>query len=353
MSLPTSVLQLGKRARLRFEEERSKRPEIVVLEHEESLRIPEGSSKKQSKIKLPSVRRSKPITIHPNSNNKNNRSKISKGERIDVSSSLFISSKKRILETSNHVTGKGQSCETSFNESHVVRIEGLPSDIGTPELIRRFFSGLPKIDRIVILPSLNVSIREWGENSVCSDRIFVRFASPHIAMAAAQRSQEYLLLEDQRRKVIITVTIVPHNVGEYLVQNLAMDAIQTGVTLRKQRLQTESKIVPSILDYLWTCTIRDLNLTSAYPWMQKANTYPWRKERILQKKFNLIEYHRSLENEYTKMEQSGGVWSIESRDLQIMDPVIRLYDLGIKRLRLEIDKVYNDILRASYEKSRL
>jgi hypothetical protein len=122
MALSSSVLELGQRTRQRLREERSKRPEIVVLDE------PLAPPTKRTKTVPPTTAASR--------------------------------------EAPPKLTQLSE-------KSSVVRLDGLPKDC-TPEMIRRFFSGL-QLDRIVILPSFDVAVREWGESRICKDRVLVRF----------------------------------------------------------------------------------------------------------------------------------------------------------------------------------
>ena len=297
MALSSSVLELGQRTRQRLEDERAKRAEIVVLDEP---------------IHLPAAKRSKPST---------------QGAHQPVPQQP--TTPKAMLE-----------------KSSVVRLEGFPKGSCTQELIRRFFSGLTP-DRIVILLSLNVAIQELGESRVSEDRILVRFPSSQIALAASQRSKEYVILESGE-KVVITVSIVPKAIGNHFLNNLAIDAIP-GESLRKRRQITESKSLPGIINLLWTLAIRELNLTSAHQWMESSQ-YPWKQNAF--QNDGLQEYCDALEQELDQIQRAGVIWQLEAGDPQITDSVIRLYEIGCARLAREINKATNLILMTRYETLR-
>lgn len=299
MALSSSVLELGQRTRQRLEDERAKRAEIVVLDEP---------------IHLPAAKRTKP----------------SPSDQKGAHPLLQQPTTPRAV----------------LEKSSVVRLGGLPKDGSTLELIRRFFSGLTP-ERIAILPSLHVAIQELGESHVCEDRILVRFPSSQIAFVALQRSKEYVLL-DNGEKVVITVSIVPKAIGNYLLRDLAIDAIP-GESLRKRRQITESKSLPSILNILWTLAIRELKLKSAQKWVESSQ-YPWKQTAF--QNDGLQEYRDSLEREMDQMHRAGVVWQIEAGDPQITDSVIRLYEIGCARLAREINKATNLILMTQYEESR-
>lgn len=295
MALSSSVLELGQRTRQRLKEERSKRPEIVVLDE------PLAPAPKRIKTLSPTATTS----------------------RVAPPTLTQLSEK-----------------------SSVVRLDGLPKDC-TPEMIRRFFSGL-QLDRIVILPSFEVAVREWGESRICKDRVLVRFPSSIIAGVAVQRSNEYIVLKGGK-KVAVTVTIVKKIIGNYLLQNLAIDGLP-GESLNRHRETVESKSLRSVLNLLWTMTVRDLNLASARHWLQESK-YPWKDTALHEKE--LQEYYHALAQELTRIQRDGIIWRLEAGDPQIADGVVRLYEIGRNRLEKEIDAATNLILMIRYEQSRL
>ena len=296
MALSSSVLELGQRTRKRLEERRSKRAEIVVLEQP----LPARATTKPSAATAPRLRAAPTQPQQP-----------------------------------IHVVEK----------SSVVRLKGLPKNC-TPEMIRRFFSGLQP-DRLVILPTFDVAVQEWGESRICRDRVLVKFPSSLIAVAASQRSNEYIVLEGGK-KLAITVSIVPKAIGNYLLQNLAIDGIP-GESLRKRREITESKSLQSILNLLWTLAIRELKLTSVQDWIQDSS-YPWKQTAFHNN--GLQEYCNALGQELNGIERAGAVWQLEAGDPQVVNAVVQLYEIGRKQLEKEIDTATNMILMTRYEQSR-
>ena len=306
MELSASVKELGQRTRQRLEDERAKRAEIVVLD--EPMNPPEL---KRARLSTQRSSRARGDPSQP---------KKAQHEQISVVD----------------------------DKSCVVRLKGFTSDKScTSEQIRRFFSGLTP-ERIVILPSLNIAITELGEFSADQDRILVRFSSARIANAALQRSNEYIVLEGDE-KVFITVSIVPKAMGNYLLQNLGIETLAPGESLRVRRHSTESKSLPSILNLLWSEAIRDLKLRSALQWMH-ASMYPWNRD--VRETGGLEEYLAVLKREFEQIQRDGIIWELEAADPQILDPVLRLYKLGYSKLEQKIRRTTNLILITRHEQSR-
>jgi hypothetical protein len=106
-----------------------------------------------------------------------------------------------------------------------------------------------------------------------------------IAGVAVQRSNEYIVLEGGK-KVAITVTIVKKSIGNYLLQNLAIDGL-AGKSLTRHRETTESKCLPSVLNLLWTMAVRELNLASAQHWLRESK-YPWKDSAFKKRNYRNI-----------------------------------------------------------------
>lgn len=298
--LSSSVLELGQRARLRREEERSKRPEIVVLK--QAMKVP-----------------------------------IPRQQKVAPKAALSP-------ETP-------QQAPTWHREkSSVLRVDGLPEHC-TPDMIRRFFSGFNP-DRIVILPSLgNFEIAEWGERDVPTERIFVKFLSAPIAAAASQRSFETILHDGER--FVIELSLVSKRIGNCVLQILAIDGI-AGESLTTTREKTESNTQPRILHLLWTLVIRQLEL-DVEEWMKNAS-FPWKKcaNDFYNNLDDLEAYRDGLLDELNCMERAGAILQIKAGDprLLLSDAVVRFYDIARTRLHKEIAAATNLMLMARYENKR-
>mmetsp|Transcript_13811 Transcript_13811/g.22879 ORF Transcript_13811/g.22879 Transcript_13811/m.22879 type:complete len:332 (+) Transcript_13811:251-1246(+) len=303
--LPSSVLELGQRARQRLEAERSKRREIVVL----TQPLPVPPTRQPKAAASSRAASSAPAQPHPIT--------IAKAQK---------------------------------EKSSILRVEGLPAHC-TPDMIRRFFSGFNP-DRIVVLPTLDLEITEWGESVAPNERVLVKFPSGPIAVAASQRSYEYILYGDE--KFVIKLSLVTKLTGNYLLQNLSIDGI-AGESLTKTRKNTESKTQPCIIHFLWTMAIRELQL-DAEEWMEDSS-YPWKQcvGDFYDNLSGLEAYRESLSQELDRMERSGAILQLHAGDPKVLlfDAVVRFYDTARKRLQKEITAATNLIIMARYETQRI
>lgn len=298
--LSSSVRKLGQRARQRLEEQRSNRREIVILNQPAPLpptRQPKSAPKPTSAV----ATQPKAVTL------------------------------------------------ASKEKSSVLRVDGLPEQC-TPEMIRRFFSGFEP-DRIVILPTLDLEFREWGETEVPLERVLVKFPSAPIAVAASQRSYEHMLQDDE--KFTIKLSLVPKHTGIYLLQNLAIDGV-SGEYLSTTRERIESETQSRILHLLWTLTIRELNI-DAQEWLDNTS-YPWKRtvSDFYDNLVDLEDFRERLSKELDSIERAGGMLQVQCGDPQLLlsDAVVRFFHTARKNLSEEIEAASNLILMARYESQR-
>jgi hypothetical protein len=300
--LSTSVRELGQRARQRLEEERSKRPEIVVLKQPAPL----------------------PPTRQPKSAPK--------------------------LVSAVAAQPKGPAPDSAPKEkSSVLRVDGLPEQC-TPEMIRRFFSGFEP-DRIVILPTLDLEFIEWGETEVPTERVLVKFPSAPIAVAASQRSYEHIFQDDE--KFAIKLSLVPKHTGIYLLQNLAIDGV-SGEHLSATRERIESNTQSRILHLLWTLAIRELNI-DAQEWLDNTS-YPWKRSLsdFYDNLVDIEDYRGRLTKELNHIERAGGMLQVQAGDPQLLlsDATVRFFHTACNQLCKQIETASNLILMARYESQR-
>jgi hypothetical protein len=289
VALPAEVKDLGRKARGRREEMRSKRPEIVRLE---ALPPPEptarGTKRSSSIFAFASTvahQRKRPTLA-------SRKHRIASGSAIR---STGKASKKEGDDIVDHwmpeishlpAISRDNSVSTSQDlRSNVVQLHGLPLQT-TPNQIRRFFSGL-KPQRIVVLPSNPVTIPAWDsihsmqpnsrvvghKNKTVGRynphfRVLVKFHSAPTAELGVQRSGEIMTVgtasknNDQvEANQSVTIAVVPiiKKAATCLMKKLAIEG-DSGVPLEDTLQNTEKQLDPAIAKILWTQVITDLNL---------------------------------------------------------------------------------------------
>jgi hypothetical protein len=208
------VKELGRKARKRLEEERSKRREIVRLDNEGLI-----SPEREGEVHTPALPMKAPVV---------NRKRVRSG-RTTRDEDASRNADSWMPDTSNVVS------LSEYERSTVVRIYGLPKGT-TPEMLRKFFLGLTA-ERIFVLPSLDSRIETWDakEDNQQSPtvprlsercRIFVKFDSHPVAELAAKRTGELLHVNDyQDSGVALCVQQVPRKISNYLLDQMVCPLI--------------------------------------------------------------------------------------------------------------------------------
>jgi len=253
-----TLQQLGKRARARADEERAKRREIVVLEDY------------QPPQKVKKTTRKQPATPK-------------------------------------------QAPALHFPKSSVVQLEGLPSNC-TPEMIRRFFSGLTP-QRIAAFPA--------------SKYIWIVFDSAPIAAAALQRSGERM------GDCEIDISLVVDH-PKVMLRYLAMDAIP-GESLRETRKRIESEVQSSVLSFLAWLVKQEGYTNDTF--IQHEQEYPWDRPTAHKDLGELTTQYKDLCAQVDPIEK----YEMLAADPEIVasDAVVRYHHLAYEGLKKEICRVQN------------
>jgi hypothetical protein len=212
---PTDEIKdLGKKAKARLEEEKSKRPEIVVLESSEAP--PEAATNADKATFVPpkaakaSSTRKRKITTTGRS------SKKSKRRDID----LWVPDVSNLGPVDKDV------------RSNIVQLHGLPEGCKV-EQIRKFFKGL-ETERVFVLLSNRTVIASLDSSTDIPAtpaitrhgndlRVFVKFGSAPTAALAIERSGETIIVEDHpsgMKGAAIIVTYVEKRLGQALLKTL-------------------------------------------------------------------------------------------------------------------------------------
>jgi len=258
------VKDLGRRARARLEQERSKRPEIVRWD---AASCPPPLLQEDVQKKL----------ITPRTEAKKQKSRTSAGPRT--------APRKRQKRNSNTVVEDSSVDRWMPNLSHLptptketcsrlVRLHGLPFG-ALPAQIRRFFAGL-NVQQICLLPSCckddifdnldatdqvprkmgGIHVKRYAETV----RVFVLFESATMAFLARERSGEIIPLEDTTAAgVAIGVSNVSKSFAIHFLKHVVIESIP-GIPLHETLQSVEQNLDPSINGILWKSTEVELNL---------------------------------------------------------------------------------------------
>lgn len=202
------VKDLGRKARERLQEQRSKRREIVRLENEPVILAPLAvpTTAKATHSTRTGVKRKRPSAKPSNLGDVNSNSNIDSW----------------YPDVTAFATYEGEE------RSYLVRLHGLP--IGCkPEEIRRFFSSL-ELERVVVLPSMGKQLVGWDADVEAASisryestfRVYVKFPSSPLAILATERTGEILYCGkgDCRMGVKIAVTQVSKVTAQFLLKNM-------------------------------------------------------------------------------------------------------------------------------------
>ncbi|KAL7563430.1 hypothetical protein ACA910_016526 [Epithemia clementina (nom. ined.)] len=329
------VKELGRKARVRLEEERNKRAEVIRIDPEEAQRLEKSKQPQPGKI-------SKAV---PKSSRRSSRED---GTRMLLEETSPANKKRRrrqpqqdgglsttaltpqnadmwmpvVDHLPTHVTGK----ET---RSNLVRLHGLPEGT-TPVQIKKFFSGLqPQL--IAVLLSCPATISEWdaldGTTAATATdrkwqnlrqrppsqptikrysshfRVVVKFDSAPTAELAADRSGETIDIaspehEDNNHqsssnknkngtnlsstsevivRAAIGVTQLPKHHAIVILQNLSIDAASASTNNGAKRAihltlaSVENALLPHVDRILWMDAQRQLHLTFDSLWPDYNN----------------------------------------------------------------------------------
>lgn len=242
-SLNEQILSnLGRKARERLTEERSKRPEIVRIE------APTEAEQQSSSAKF----------IIPPKKLKSSSERLRKRKRKSTVDDKDVD---RWLPSIAHIS----QCNTE-RRSRLIQLHGLP--LGTTAgKVKRFFMGLNP-EKILLLPtrhdqkrisqldSMNSNPRKKGgvyvERHTSDFRVFVLFDSAPTAALAVDRSGEVMSADDNTLETgaSIAVSMVPKPIASHFLKHMTIEA-KSGLQLRERLDEIESVLSPKIRDILW------------------------------------------------------------------------------------------------------
>jgi hypothetical protein len=347
-ALPDEVKNLGRKARARLEQERSKRREIMRVD-----------------ILPPETQRVAP-----------NRSALVDAVNQDASKKSAKSApKKRRILSNKEDSVEDRNVDrwmpdishipvptSKEKRSNVVQVHGLP--VGTtPAQIRRFFSGLdPR--RILILPTNTANLRELDArhdvprkgglkvDRYAQLRILVKFHSAPTAALAAQRSGEVMHVSELKG-ASIAVTQMLKNTASYFVKKLAVD-VEPGIALESTMDKIESSLDAVVPTILWAAAIKDLKLNVAS--YAGAGTFHLYRRGLSPRKpasnseTTVLQQHRAtLQQEVDRLMNTPPFPAAEPLDPALLqsDPVMNLTSNCLGILQTEIERIDNALSVAS------
>jgi hypothetical protein len=259
------VKEIGRKARIRLEEEKSKRKEIVVLNGDSAPEEARGPKTATASMF------SKAITPKKTKPPPRKRSKTA------ISSAKNKEMERNVDTWSPSTDGLFYYNLSKGETSSIVRLHGLP--IGTKvDHIRKFFTGLSP-DRVFVLLSNDVIIpgfdcvarRELDRRKKVvkrhdpTFRVFVKFQSATSADVAIGRSGEVMSVDTVKRSKSTTLTAaisispVSKLVGTHLLNNLAIEC-HKGTVIADDLQRTEVDF-PAIVNVIqWVTAARTLRL---------------------------------------------------------------------------------------------
>jgi hypothetical protein len=221
------IKDLGKKAKARLEEEKLKRPEIVMLDSM-PLENPEATKRRPKSKSLIPKRRDKPKpTPRQTKKRKLNtftslpkQQRAAAGEKTNRSIDDWMPDVSRIPTYAKEI------------RSTMVQLHGVPLGC-TVEQIKRFFKGLEP-ERVFVLlrnqahipmfdatTDYSYSTLERCENDI---RVFVKFAASPTAALATERSGEAIVLDhdgsSDLKGATVAVTQVSKHIGSVLLETL-------------------------------------------------------------------------------------------------------------------------------------
>ena len=226
----TRIKDLGKKAKARLQEEKSKRPEIVVLHENDAIEDHPTQQSQAGGLFVPTpkpiAKTTKPRKRKTNSNTSSSKSKTQR-RRDNDNVDDWMPEISHLLET-----------EKDPQWSNIVQLHGVPTDC-TMESIKRFFKGLSP-ERVLVLVPNRCRIdrldstepqRRHRRSTILVPRhdptelrVFCKFATAPTAALAKERSGETLMLLDnddpKKKGAAIAVSQVEKKLGMALMNTL-------------------------------------------------------------------------------------------------------------------------------------
>lgn len=322
--VPDQIKDLGRKARARLQEERSKRPEIVRID---APLIPKAGGPTAA----PSTPKTRPSPT-----------KQKKRRRPSVQAVVDDSNVDRYMPDTSHLIalhGKG-------SPSNVVQLHSVPKGT-TVAQIRKFFAGLDP-QRVLLLLPFSQTIpeldakprpRKSGLHIERHDpllRILVKFESAPMAALATKRSGEALSIPDSNQGAALCVTPMSKPYASCLVQTISIDAAP-GTILEAALEQLALQMDPAVPEILWASVMQTLQLQDKQKLARTDNHHSvW-----FQHSSNLPARHALLKQEVRRLTNALPFPRAENLDptLTYDDPILQLYCSCVNVLTREVNRI--------------
>lgn len=349
--LPDAVKNLGRKARARLDEERSKRREIQRVDID--VRAPDAllgvttnrSAPEDAATLVPAKK------VHKPSSNKKRRRRSNASEDDRVVEDRNVD---RWIPDISHIPLP----TTSENQSSVVPVHGLPAGT-TAAQIRRFFSGLdPR--RVFILPSSPLTLADLDARSDiprkvglrvdrCEHhlRVLVKFHSAPTAALAAQRSGEVMRVAESKG-ASVAVTHLLKNTASYFVKKLAV-IVEPVLTVDSMLNKIESNVDPLVPTLLWEAAIKELKMKTVVDYSDSAGS-TFRLDRLGNRPrqpashsdtTELRQHRAALQQQVHRLLNTPPFPAAEALDpaLRQTDPILTLTSNCVGIIEAEIEKL--------------
>jgi hypothetical protein len=337
----TILSNLGRKARERLTEERSKRPEIRRIEA--PTEVEQHSS--SAKFIIPPKKR-KPSS---------ERSRIRKRK-----SAVDDTNVDRWLPSLAHIV-----ISPKESRSRLVQLHGLPLET-TAGKVKRFFMGLDP-EKILFLPTRHdqkrimsldaVNSNPRKKTGVCVERhspdfrVFVLFDSSPTAALAVDRSGEVMDVNSDTG-ASIAASMVPKPLASHFLKHMTVEA-RAGASLRERLEEIERTLNPNISDILWQQADGELGLQVA-----DTNCNGNRSSTPIFINSKLSGYKKLKQQLDWLSEQRQSLYyelpfpSCELLDPSLdVDPIMRLSSNAAKALERETDRIRAELLLLERYKS--
>ncbi len=270
-----SVREMGRKARIRLEEEKSKRKEIV--------RLTDTVHEAMDASTRTGTRRKKGFNFQKTESSRvASKQASSRKRRRKATSTSTTSAQSRLPKDSKNCDtfSPDVQCASFFDlpkagKSQFIRIHGLP--VGTTvDSIYHFFAGLNP-SCVIVLPSINIQIVGFDIDIIAPQgigkkkvptikrypetfRVYVKFQSPMVAEAAIRRSGE--MMNHMGGKVAISLSPVPKSFVKVLDHDLNIECIRSSATTTVEEAlkKVEKQMTTVIQQILWLKALHTLRL---------------------------------------------------------------------------------------------
>jgi len=330
------VKEIGRKARMRLEEEKSKRKEIVRLD--EGIAIINTSARTSNKISTFSkaVKKSSQVA-------KKQKQPQPSRKRRNVTTASSRKAKTKDQD-SNIDTWAPSTASLRYydlpkaEKSNIVRLHGLPLGAKVDHI--RIFFGALSPERIFILPSMNVPIAGFDSDGdddsrqrskgafvdryVPTFRVYVQFESLAAADVAIGRSGEVIHVDGAA--AAISISPMSKRVAIHLQNHMAIECSKA-IPIEDALKNAEKDIPTVIIEILWVMAARnldlDLNLSTIgggedFPCIRTneiANIFPPLNE---QSRRNIMTLHNKLLDVYEVLEHQCS--PLQLKDTFFIDP---------------------------------